>query len=449
MSPGTDAAAPGPATVTRPRRIRPHLLGVSLVVAACLLIFPWIFHDYFYGQLKSDQMQHVYIARAQLREGRPTAPHHLYHSLLIGVSKAAGDTRVRPIHAWSVCIAIATLSCLTTYGFLAWAAGAPARYRIAMLLAALAVGSAFLWELNALSFFVEPPGMWPLGYIRFNSFHSPTLNLLRPLALLLFTATLTVFARRLSRVQWATAAVSMAVLVVVSTMAKPNYVMALLPAVGLVAGLRVARLGRGHVRWGLFMVLVIATAWILEHQRNFVYKDEHQLRVDVRMFGAYTEWGLVDGWLPVRYLLSALFPVAVYLSFFRSATRAVPSSLALLSFVIAVLQATLLVEAGDRSDHGNFTWGQHITLFVLFVVALAFFLRENRVWDTPMRQLVRQWRFVVPCTILVLHFANGLYHLTTSLRLGYGRETLLYEESGAEAEDQDDLIPPRSPAPAR
>ena len=320
MSPGADAAALGPAETTWPRRIRPHLLGSALVLALCLSIFPGIFRDYFFRLEDSDQMWHVAIARAQLREGRPTAPHHLYHSLLIGVAKADGSTRIRPAHAWWLNIGIATLSCLATYAFLAWASASPASYRAAALLALLAVSSAFLWELNALSAWFESTGRWALGYIRFNSFHSPTLNLLRPLALLLFTAVLTIFAR-LSRVQWGIAAAAIAALAVISTMAKPNYIIALLPAVALVACLRRIRLGPGHVRWGLFVVLVVATAWILEHQRNFVFKDEQRLHVGFQLFGVYVRWGLADGWLPVRYLLSALFPVVVYLAYFESARR--------------------------------------------------------------------------------------------------------------------------------
>jgi hypothetical protein len=104
-----------------------------------------------------------------------------------------------------------------------------------------------------------------------------------------------------------------------------------------------------------------------------------------------------------KHFLSIVFPVAVLTLYWNKARRDAFIGLAWVVFLFGTSFELLVVELGDRVDHGNFYWTGEITLFVLFFASLHFWLRamEGRLdFKSPRARIV--W------VIGALHLLSGM-----------------------------------------
>jgi Na+(H+)/acetate symporter ActP len=76
--------------------------------------------------------------------------------------------------------------------------------------------------------------------------------------------------------------------------------------------------------------------------------------------------GRFGGYLGIKFVLSAAFPIAVYGLYWKSAVRDARLNLAVLLFAFGISYSHLLSEK-RHWEHGNFIWSGYITLFILFV----------------------------------------------------------------------------------
>jgi hypothetical protein len=252
-----------------------------------------------------------------------------------------------------------------------------------------------------------------------NSPHNPTNLLLLP-----FAVAITWLCARYLMVapkRWQVAAISLAVLTALSLFAKPSFVMALVPALGLVLVYRFFR-ATHQGRWLIVGSVFIPAALILGWQYWYTYSPQAQAAYST--FGgepariAFAPLELLVGWwhVPVadilpQILLSVAFPAIVYLLYFPQARRNLLLNLAWLTFLIGQSYGLLLVER-PNTPSANMLWSGKIGLFVLFAVTLLFFVRLNRGIVLDGEKIRLDPRFLVCGAAYLLHLLPNLLAFT-------------------------------------
>jgi hypothetical protein len=268
---------------------------------------------------------------------------------------------------------------------------------------------------------VLTPDTLYFGYITPNVYHNPTVTLMKPLALLLFWSALRVydsgFAGR--HIGWMAI---YAVLTVACIMAKPSFVIVLLPALAVVTLYRLMK--RQHINWWLLVGGIVIPAGALLGLLSLLWRSSG---VGFDPLRTFWEWSIhydpnANALLLPKLLLSILFPLVVYAVYFRAAIKNLALNLAWAAFLFGAFYTYFLVELGDIPS-GNMVWSAQSSLFILFVVSAVFVLRQNRrLLSGEERHFSRA--FVLCAAVFALHLACGLIwyavHMTsTDLYLVY------------------------------
>jgi hypothetical protein len=238
-----------------------------------------------------------------------------------------------------------------------------------------------------------------LGYIGLATYHNPTIALLRPLAMLLLASAAAQLESPRSR-SLATG-VALATLASAAALAKPSFSVALLPALAVA----VALLPTGS-RLPSARLLLLAVALPSAAALGFEYGDGFRAGGDSGLrlapFEAFRAGS--PGSLPLKLLLSALFPLGALLCSPRRALADPALRLAWLCAAAGLAIALLLAETGPRAAHGNFVWSAQIGLFVLFAESARWvFARDTRDLGRRRRALC--------AGLLALHALCGLVWL--------------------------------------
>ncbi|HKP37571.1 MAG TPA: hypothetical protein VJT71_12005 [Pyrinomonadaceae bacterium] len=238
------------------------------------------------------------------------------------------------------------------------------------------------------------------GYIPGSVYHNPTILLLKPLTIVLFVFS-TRFFMAPFRSSINTIVILMAV-VVLSAMAKPSYLICLLPALALVASYRLVR--KRPVDWRALVIgVTLPAAAMLAWQYLQTYATGHGSIA----FAPFLVARHFSEWLLPKFFLSIAFPLAVTALFFSRVVSDVRMRLAWLGAIIGLFCFYFLIEAGPgvNTFHGNFGWSGVITLFVLFFASTVFLLEQwkvHRLEETP------KWPLVLSTVILGLHVISGV-----------------------------------------
>jgi hypothetical protein len=191
-------------------------------------------------------------------------------------------------------------------------------------------------------------------------------------------------------------------------LAKPSYVIALAPALVL-AAIHARRRGAA-LHWRLLVYgVLLPIALVVGLQLT---SQGARRGVVIAPLGVFHEWARLlnpdaatD--LPLKLVLSILFPLAVYVLCWRQARGTLYLNLAWLTFGFGAAYTYLLAEPGDEMGTGNFTWSGQISVFVLFV-ASAVFLLGWATRATPQRSRGLTASVVVVGLVFALHLVSGL-----------------------------------------
>ncbi|MEL6272646.1 MAG: hypothetical protein AAFV33_00695 [Chloroflexota bacterium] len=264
------------------------------------------------------------------------------------------------------------------------------------------------------------------------TYHNPPINLLKPLMLPLFLLAVYVLRNReISRWQllWLGAGG------VVSLVMKPNYMLALLPTVGL---LGLVRLVRGesvpirHLVFGLAVpvMLLMALQYIIVFVMSLGVLDDLESSIVFAPFAALQANDITnanaDEMLFIKLLCSVAFPLLVYGLYWPQSRRDYRFNAAWLFYVISLGYFYLLAETGPRLEHGNFLWNGEIGFIVLFSVAFLFFVARNRDVFLPAEhdeKLELPWQAKILLPVLMLHVLSGVVwyylHVTGEYRFWF------------------------------
>jgi hypothetical protein len=375
---------------------------LAMAVVTILITGPVYAHRIYSGV--SDFPSHIQYAKliqGQLYQQVPIhiLAHPAYQLLLIVVYLLAFQKAGMYAIAVLIQVVVQTLTVLIIY----WWFGRSKQNRN-WLRAIWAVSLTLVAPLMVFAFWDK---LFYLGYIGLATYHNPTIRLLQPVALLSFLCSLRVFTSYSN--SWKFILLS-ALLVILSALIKPNYLLCVLPALGLMVLIRL--IWKKPVDWRMLIagflvpgVLILLVQLLLTY---YLPGNENNSIV-------FSPLGVMNGYsshLLPKFFLSILFPLAVLIFNFRRAIRDNTLMLAWAGFFAGVLQMYFLAESGSRFGNGNFLWGAQIMLFILFVASARFLWRERLATG----KLPERERTVV-LIIYAAHFLAGIAYFVSLMIL--------------------------------
>lgn len=260
----------------------------------------------------------------------------------------------------------------------------------------IAAPAALLWPLDRLLY---------MGYVGITTYHSPTMILLRPLALVQFANAVRCFDETHPHGRWQVAAG--ALVCILGTLVKPSLTICLLPALALIVAWRLAR--KQYVDgMGLLFGIAIPAGLVLAWQFLVTYHGAQDSSIK---FLPFAVMGALSNALALKFLLSILFPLSVLIINFKHASKDIRMVLGWSLFAMGLVYTYFLAETGSRFLDGNFGWSGEIALFLLFAVSTLVWL------ENPASTRAQKWLLA---GLWGLHITFGLiYYLRAAMSLPY------------------------------
>jgi len=201
------------------------------------------------------------------------------------------------------------------------------------------------------------------GYIGMANYHNPTINLLKPIALLCVIQAVGVFENQ--KTSWKEISIS-ALLVIISAAIKPSFLLAFLPAIGVISILQLLRkkpIDFGQIFLGFMLpgVLVLAAQWLIMYTNE---APDNQI-----VWAPFLVESAFSNHLLPKFLLSVLFILQGIIVFRKELLIDQSLLLGLVMFLVGIFQNYLFAEDGRELLSGNFRWsGQIVTLLFVIII---------------------------------------------------------------------------------
>ncbi len=197
-----------------------------------------------------------------------------------------------------------------------------------------------------------------------------------------------------------------ALLTLACILAKPSFVMVFLPSLALVAAWRL--LWRQPINWLVLMGGIVLPAVGLLGYQALTWTDGGMA---ISPFETFRLWDYhydpqTSAQLGLKLLLSLLFPLVVYGTYFSQARRDLLLNLAWLCALAGTAFSYLFIDTGDPVA-GNLTWNGQIGVLVVYVASTVFFLRQNQAIIAGKMTRI-PWRFGLCLLIFGLHVISGI-----------------------------------------
>ncbi len=247
------------------------------------------------------------------------------------------------------------------------------------------------------------------GYIGMANYHNPTIHLLKPVALLSIIFAIRSFSGE--RSGWGSIGLA-ALLITFSTWVKPNYAMSIIPALGLVAIIRL--LQRRKPDWRMLVfgfalpgVVMLFIQWLIA----YFYGDPGEAII----IAPFVVEGSYSHNLLLKFFLSSLFPLVILFMARKKLLEDSGLLVGWVGFLAGIGQFYFLAEGGNRMFHANFRWSGQIMLFLLFAIALRWLLRE---YILPGG--MRMWQKISSYGIYLAHLGGGVaYYIYCMVSIHY------------------------------
>jgi hypothetical protein len=372
---------------------------IPLVLVTLAIFFPR-----FYAVQPGDFASHYILAQI-VENGKSQILHILYHILVIILGNALGiNESYQPI---SLVLALLLRSILAVELFLI------TRLKLGNHISKLWAGIIVVAFLLSSPIYTQITTAF-IGYINYLVYHNPTQQLLS-----VFVVPVSLFAVRAafykpykSLNQRIFFTLLCMLLVLLMSLSKPSYSIALLPALALIVLCRL--LYRLPVDWLLLSLgIALPTILMLALQYLVTYSDPEKASVQLGWFVFFQAYGLNAWDILTGLLLSILFPLATYLLYFKDAVRDRYLNFSWLVFAVSLIWSYFFHEGGSRLMHGNFLWSSYVSLLVLMFSTLLFLLRAFASQKGKIGS-----RGLLAAIAFAAHFAFGIYsyfHLLLSV----------------------------------
>lgn len=389
---------------------RIELLSMALLTVLVLLIAPAIIHV---GTPDSDYDLHAELIRQLVtgENGLPTflarVPHFLFHAVVIAGYWISPATPLLSI-VLVVSILFYILGVWAVFLLFQVYVGRPTTYKMSLLYVAMTMIAVIVIPANIFT----PTNLY-LGYMTGNIYHNPTIIALKPFSIVLFLLAGRIFEPLYARMpkKWLILFIVMSVL---SLLAKPNYILVLLPALVVLTALQLWR--RGQVNWVFLLAGILIPAGVVLGLQSLLLGS--RVTLVFAPLAVVNKWAemfnpLANQAVVLKLVLSVLFPLVIYLTHFRTASRDIYLNLAWITWIFGAALYYLFAEEGVRLSHGNLTWSAQIAVFILFAASLAFFVRVYRAGFT--RANLTSPVFLLCSGVLMLHIISGIYWYSVHL----------------------------------
>ena len=286
-----------------------------------------------------------------------------------------------------------------------------------MFLTFLSFGLIFLSELyipKRAPFYFQavPHEIIIVGSLITQPWHNSTYIAMRLFAILSFLSFVQLLEEDSSRVN-PKSIVRFFVLLLITNLFKPNFVIAFAPAAFLICLIELIRNhGKGLVKYIWFGVAFLASLAPLFYQYIVLFQSESESGITLSLgrFQGYMETGFFP-WLLISNLI---FPLIVTVLSFVNHRK---NNILLLSWILEIItffEMMFLTETGPRAMDGNFSWGIYLSSLILFICCIAELIAIPK-------QEKHRWAHSVAWCILLLHLINGfMYFGILIMGGGYG-----------------------------
>jgi hypothetical protein len=252
-------------------------------------------------------------------------------------------------------------------------------------------------------------GLYYYGYIGLANYHNPTIHLLKPFALLCLILALKGLEK--AKNPWWVVAAS-AVLVVLSSLIKPNFILAFVPALGILSLYKLVRKQTIDLRLMIFGFALPSIAVLLWQYAITYQGGDYGNRIAIAAFALESAY---SKFLFPKFLLSSLFVLQGLWIFRKTLIRDNLLFLGWMTLVIGVLQNYLLIENGPEMLSGNFRWSGQIALFLMVVIlarhSARYFIADNQ---------GKIWQKALGLGTYLAHLAGGIvYYLCCLVSIHY------------------------------
>lgn len=374
------------------------LVGLLAVVMSARQINEGIYDDYY---------KHMTDAKRLIAlDWNPPFPHFLHAWLMASFYTYFTDS-----------MAVASTVVSTLY-YLVMAMGTCAILRRAITGSFTVLKAALLVMLTGSLLIVMPmnlltpfnPVSLYLGYIAPSPYHNPTTILMKAFAVLQLPLAIRIFAIPDKKAPlWLVALTT--ILTVLALLGKPNYTMSMLPVLVLMGGFWWLIL-RQPVDWRLMLIgWIIPALPVLWWQYTMAFDTNTAFSGGI-VFAPLQFFSFVEPnlWtVPIKLILSMLFPLGVVLLHPRAALKDTALLLTWSVYGVTLVQAYFLNQSGAQAMHGNFLWGAFVGLFVVFIYSWVYLLRlyrDRESWS---------WRLYLCIGLYMLHVVSGVFWFLINL----------------------------------
>lgn len=196
---------------------------------------------------------------------------------------------------------------------------------------------------------------------------------------------------------------------IISALAKPSFLQAFIPGLGLYMVLSFWKSGEKKklvTLYGKIILAHIPAVLVLMGQMLLTFGNSAGFDITWMEY-----WSRYTPNLAVSLLAAYAFPIYVLFVYYKNMKQQEPIRVVLSLQTIALLEAALFVERGARRLHGNFVWANSIIMFVLYLLCLHAFMkcceRRNNKWDYV--------RMIGGYAILAIQLCSGIWWIVKYL----------------------------------
>lgn len=350
-------------------------------------------------------------------------PHFLYHVATALIFILIPNIDIATAGAWVMILCYLALI-LIIYWQIRHMSDLPPSIPVLAISGVLTIGLVLLMPINIFT----PENLY-FGYFAPHVYHNPTVNIMKPFSVLLFFMAIQLFQQKESlKIGWI---IPFVLLTFFSLVAKPSFIMAFVPALGLLTGaLIIWRLIQGirkqqsfmtilkgvlqsqYINWPVLMLGIVIPAFAILFYQAMTWTSSGGIGIDP--FRVFFEWTLhyeenADKQILFKFIMSSAFPLVVYFLHIKDASQSRMFNLAWLMFLISAAYAYLLVDYTVIAA-GDFGWSAQIAALILYIVAAIFLLKEYRQVLTGEALKPLQWLILIFCLgIFALHVVSGIH----------------------------------------
>jgi len=430
---------------------RDSIMFALLAVVAIAIFLPMMTR----WQVMGDYTTHNQLALQVVNEPGEffrNTPHFLYHLLVALIFRLIPGADINFAAAWAMTLCYIAMIWII-YWQLRERTNLPPTLSVIVISSILALCLSIMMPIN----FFTPENLY-FGYLVPHVYHNPTIIIMKPSGLLLFFMALPLFfnSKPLSRL-WI---IPFAAVTALSLVAKPSFVIAFVPTLGLITFFLMLRritdvpailrqpmsiirvfafknleeaeqlplmLRPTYINWSVLIAGIVLPTFAVLYYQTLTWTSSGGIGIDP--FRVLFEWTLhyddnADKQILYKFMMSSAFPIAVYLLHFGKARRNFMLNVAWIMFFVSAAYLYLIVDYTVIAA-GDFGWSAQIAVLILYTTSTIFMLKQYGKLFTGDRFSPVQWLVLLVCiTIFVLHMVAGIHWY--SLHTTQFMEELIY-----------------------